>query len=186
MKKALGIAGVLVLSASLLAACGNTAGPGNKNAGGGGGNRAGTQGTGGGTNAGAGTQGGNMFLGQNLRTDRNLESRIQALPGVRNATVMVSDSSAFVILDTNRAGTGGTTGGASGGTTGSTVGGASTGITGGAVGGTTGSATRGIATATALMSADADIPYEMRTRIADLIQRENPSIRNVFFVTKWR
>ena len=153
MKKAISLISVAMLSTSLLlTGCApdnnNQQGaPNNQN----GGSTAGTQGV---QNQGSGRAGALTndqprmgIQGQNMRNDRNLEARVEAIPGVRAATVLVSGNSAFVMVDSTDtpAGTqGGTSGGTmghnidtTGGTYGGTVGGT------GAYGGTT-YGTRGI------------------------------------------
>lgn len=137
MKKFTALAGVLLLSSSVLVACTPNAAPDNTN-------RAGKYNTAGNTGrvTDLGTTDNNRLgvrniapnrtlggdpdrlgvrdnfgpdrPGANLRQDRTLESRVETIPGVRNATVLVAGNTAYVAIDqgtwagSNR---GGTTGG---------------------------------------------------------------------------
>ena len=126
MKKAISLISVAMLSTSLLlTGCApdnnNQQGaPNNQN----GGSTAGTQGV---QNQGGGRAGALTndqprmgIQGQNMRNDRNLEARVEAIPGVRAATVLVSGNSAFVMVDSTDT-PAGTQGGTSGGTMGHNI-----------------------------------------------------------------
>lgn len=124
--------------------------------------------------AGVGNGGQGVGGTANVRADRTLESRVEALPGVRNATVVVQGNAAYVAvdrgMDANRNNTysygANTPGDRNLGTTG--TGGTRNNMLG--FGGTAGGNAGG----------NAGLTDDLRTRITDVVRSANPAITSVY------
>ena len=127
-------------------------------------------------------------LAQNGRVDNNLSARVERLPGIRAATVLVSGDAAFVMAATN-------------GNKGSSVTGspATTATDRGSDFGRTpnmradvprsierqrGVRTNDVGNSTIYFTDD--LESDVKARVSNEIIRANPAIRNVYFVTRWR